>query len=631
MSKNILLLFLSPVRTAKVGDEIVISEAYYKNLEGDKTKTTNESAVRYLLKENIALDNIFVFASEKVRGKISYHDRNTNQDIDFVAEDGEPRTHLQFFIERVKKFLPNTEFETYDYDEKSFGDENLKSVAKMARLIQNFSANEDVTLHVDLTGGMRHISMIMLELTRLLEYSGLKIGRILYSNYDGDTRIGNVEEIQNIYALFQLIAGVEEFVNFGSVKALDIYYKDKKISEPLRKLLTAMRNFADAIKLCHYWKFRFAIENLHDAVRDFKPAPNDLQDILMERFIKRIRKNYAKLIDLRDLDDLRVIRWCLKNGYLQQALTLYTERIPEYLGEKNFLGQSEDKAKILTDKVAKDEMGRNRFFYLFSEIKPKEEHWKNIVTKYQRHLKNYAWPAVRKKIFDFEEWANKLDKELNKQKVSVKDELGLRPLIDTLTQISPKLNSSTSKLINELLPKLKQIKLGSEQTLELKKISVKEETQLRLQLETFAKIFQEPKLLINLNSPELEPLNKLIKKILPELEKVKYGVERQKIIANFMTTAKIDELSEVFDGASFVKNQNAYKMYDLLVEGFFFVNIPEENFLSIADKYFRIKKERNYANHAYDHDASEFKTTKDLRDFMLAALNEIKENIPHQP
>ena len=55
MAKNILLLFLSPVRTAKVGDEIVISEAYYKNLEGDKTKTTNESAVRYLLKENIAL------------------------------------------------------------------------------------------------------------------------------------------------------------------------------------------------------------------------------------------------------------------------------------------------------------------------------------------------------------------------------------------------------------------------------------------------------------------------------------------------------------------------------------------------------------------------------------------------
>ena len=117
---------------------------------------------------------------------------------------------------------------------------------------------------------------------------------------------------------------------------------------------------------------------------------------------------------------------------------------------------------------------------------------------------------------------------------------------------------------------------------------------------------------------------------MPELEKVIYGRERQKIIADFMATAKIDELSEVFDGASFVRNRNAYKMYDLLVEGFFFVNIPEEKFLSIADKYFRIKKERNYANHAYDHDASEFKAIEELRDFMLDALKEIEENIPLQ-
>lgn len=587
MAKNILLLFLSPIKTIKVGDRVIIPEASYENIDDEKTKTTNESAVRYLLQKNIIFDKIFIFASEKVRGKISHYDRTLKQNFDFVDDNNQPQTHLQFFTERVRKFLPNVDFEIYNYDEKISGDENLKSVAEMAQLIQNFLTDEEIILHVDLTGGMRHVNMMMLELTRLLEYSGLTVGKVLYSNYDVEKSVGNVEEIQNTYSVFQLIAGVEEFVNFGSVKALKLYYANKKVSCSLEKLLTAMENFAEAIKLCHYWKFRTAIENLHDAVRDFKPAPDDLQDILMDRFIKRIRKNYAKLIDLRDLDDLRVIRWCLENDYLQQALTLYTERIPEYLGEKKFLDQSESNAKILTDEVNNDNMGRNRFFYLFSEINPKEDRLgkilTKILTKYQRHLKSYAWPAIRKKNFDFEEWATKLDAAINEPNFSVKDE-----------------------------------------------------PRICLQLETLAKIFQDPKLLVNLNSPELEPLGKLFAELSPRLEQLKYGVERQKIIANFMTVAKVELLSKVFDGLSVevlykvfdgAKYPHAKKMYNLLVEGFFYVNIPEEKFLSIVEKYFVIKGERNHTNHAHEY-AGEFETSDDLRDFMLNALDEIEENLP---
>ena len=52
----------------------------------------------------------------------------------------------------------------------------------MAALIQKFAVGDEVTLHVDLTGGMCDVNIMMLDLTRLLEYSGLKIGRLLYSN-----------------------------------------------------------------------------------------------------------------------------------------------------------------------------------------------------------------------------------------------------------------------------------------------------------------------------------------------------------------------------------------------------------------------------------------------------------------
>ena len=212
MNKNILLLFLSDVKTKKIGDKVVISEADYENIAGEKTQITNESAVRYLL-QDFPIDKVFVFASKKVRNNL-------------LSIGGEPQTHLQYSLERLKKFLPDEECcFVFDYDEDGSGEENLKSVAKMAGVIQEFVGDEKVTLHVDLTGGMRHVNMMMLELTRLLEYSGLHIGKVLYSNYEPKSQSGRVEEVQNIYDLFQLMAGVEEFVNFGSVNALEIYYR----------------------------------------------------------------------------------------------------------------------------------------------------------------------------------------------------------------------------------------------------------------------------------------------------------------------------------------------------------------------------------------------------------------------
>ena len=161
-----------------------------------------------------------------------------------------------------------------------------------------------------------------------------KVEKILYSNRDYKTETGRVEEVQNIYDLFQLMAGIEEFVNFSSVNALERYYEGKRanLSEPLNQLLVAMKNFADAIKLCHYGQFNAAIKNLHDAVKDFEPT-DDVEDVLMSTFIALVRKDYADLIFPREKDDLRVICRCLDNDYLQQALILYTERIPEYLGK----------------------------------------------------------------------------------------------------------------------------------------------------------------------------------------------------------------------------------------------------------------------------------------------------------
>lgn len=561
MAKEILLLFLSDVKTKLVGDKVVVSGATYDNIAGEPALTTNESAVRYLLSKN-SPDKIFAFASKKVHETIA----------GYRTCDGREQTHLDFFLERIKKFCPGTAYEIYDYDETKTGEENLKSVAEMAGRIQKFAADDKVILHVDLTGGMRDINMMMLDLTRLLDYSGLTIGKLLYSNFGKKT----VEELQNIYDLFQLIAGVEEFVNFGSVKALNAYYKGKSISEPLKKLLNAMENFAEAIKLCHYGQFRDAIINLHDTVHDFdKYTSEDTEDILMARLIGRIKEDYHHIIVNRELDDAEVIRWCLNHDYLQQALTLYTERIPEYLGEK-IIVISEANAKIIANVVANDR--RNFFYYLLNVHSSNTDHIHDGFKFYCNAVKS---DTVGRKDVDVDAWLEKLRAKFEPLKNSLSDE-----------------------------------------------------QRIRMQLDTFNKIRRDPSLLLDLSAPELEPIREIIDKLSTELLAKERGFERRKIIFDFVNKLPNENFTEYFPEVVFAKDARekyswAFRSYELLFDKFFSVKIPEEKFLNIMRKYFRIQQERNQSNHARA-DFGDFVTAEELHKFMSAALDEIKDAVSDQ-
>ena len=580
MAKNIMLIFMSDVKTKLRDGKVAVSEATYTNVDGEKTLTTNESAVRYVLqKVTPTLDKIFIIASKMVR------------ENDIVARDGtkflfqdQPIKHLEYFKLRMKNFLPNVDAcindETvYPYDEKN--SQNLKSVAEMAGRIQNYSAqiDDEVVLHVDFSGGMRNVNMLMLDVIRLLEYSGITIGKLLYSNYNPKTEIGTVEEVKDIYDMFQLISGVEEFVQFGSVKALKKYYTVYKdnISTPLKNLINAMENFSEAIKLCHYGQFRESIENLHDAVNDFESNSDNVQDIIMERLIGRIKKDYEQLIKTRELDDLRVIRWCINNGYMQQALTLYTERVPEYLGQTGFIFQSEKESINLKKLVANDSMHRNAWYFLLNECKPRKNHLDKGISKFCYELKNTAMLAIRKNKFNYEDWWKNLNEQLESQNISCVDE-----------------------------------------------------KRLRLQLELLVQLKNNPEPLTNLASEKLEPIRAIINEIAPRLDEISEGWQRYRQIDTFISTEiKNPDMKKFFPTLKFAryfaeKYPNSLTMYEMIVEKIFEVKIPVETFLSIMDKYFRIKTERNQSNHAREDYIGEFPTAELLRKFMTAGLDEIE-------
>ena len=241
-------------------------------------------------------------------------------------------------------------------------------------MANKISASEPENVYADMTGGMRNSSMLMLSIMRLLEYNGIKVKQVFYSNWDKDTAINTenisnyislkgcspksekveakkkepniIDDVTNIYQLNNLIAGAEEFNKFGIADTLSIYLKNKNCcsSDSLNDLIDSMNNFSEYIKLCRAGNFDNAIKDLSDKKDTFKIKNNSnyTNDRLFYSLILPIiEKKYTKLFTIKDKPKkeqyLEIIKWCVDNGFLQQALTLCAEWIPDYIVQSNIL------------------------------------------------------------------------------------------------------------------------------------------------------------------------------------------------------------------------------------------------------------------------------------------------------
>ena len=316
-----MLAFVSPVNARSVSEPI-----RYGDVQGREYAAiqTNESAIvfveRKLEAAGESLSKIFLIASDFVKSKPA----PTGNEFGDV-------THLEFLKRRVAKEFPQLadRFSTEDYSEEGEDstklERNILQIARIADAVTEFAKDaEDVTVHADMTGGFRHTSMLMLSIIQLLKYRGVKIGEILYS--EPTSRV--VYRVTEIQRMFTLITGADEFVKFGSVEALNEYFG----AEPppaVRTLFEAMNRFSEAIKICRTSAIEAELKNLGEHIKAFREEPaKDLKSELFAKIIDTIEREYGRLIGSEG-SRAEIIRWCMRKGFWQQAMTLCTEWLPE--------------------------------------------------------------------------------------------------------------------------------------------------------------------------------------------------------------------------------------------------------------------------------------------------------------
>ena len=356
LETNFLLLFLSYNSKDP--------SCYQINDENVMTEHSNESAVRelaaYLQKRSQKIDKIFLFSSQATKKLL--------ENVDMTTVD--------FFKSRIKDFVPAENIIIVDYDESNYMNAALPDIGEMGKSIlaeaekiqREQGAAGNITIHADMTGGMRNASMMMLGVMRLLNFSGLQMGRILYSNFSSNRKRNFVEDSQDVYRFFDLVAGATEFAKYGSVEKLADYYKidvleqkpytaECNLNRELYELVNAMGYFAQSIKLCRYGDLEDACALLAKKIQAFTnlaPQNYDANDKLFATLLPTIEESYKTVLSAHD--DLDIITWCVKQGHLQQAMTLYTERVTEFIDKQGFYTLDDAIAKEINKKVKNEEI-----------------------------------------------------------------------------------------------------------------------------------------------------------------------------------------------------------------------------------------------------------------------------------
>ncbi len=262
----------------------------------------------------------------------------------------------------------DTAYEVFCKTIKSCAEENNISVPEILKIstseqvlaetiqkiVNEIRANDNI--YIDTTGGFRNSSYILMGVVRILEYSDIKLTKAVYSKYDKYNPENNsIVDVTDTYRMFDLINAVNTFTSVGNSHQLEEYFSATD-NETIRETINAMNEFSDAITLCRTSKLSEMLKKLNKCLESVTALESQSKDIILFKSLSEtIRNKFGVKNGKIEYPD--IVRWCLDNRLIQQAVTIYTEKMPEYFLNKKFFTVCEDTKKRFAEQNKKSNFG----------------------------------------------------------------------------------------------------------------------------------------------------------------------------------------------------------------------------------------------------------------------------------
>lgn len=346
---NVLIFFMSIMKL-----EIEIEDISYSlQCFGLKQKEvsgfqTNEAATKCLLhilnEKNETLDKIIYIATEDVLSKL--HKINL-------------LTTSKYFEETISEYCKNESLAQPSFESVKYTGKGSMSDIISKIIVQLNHADK---VYIDTTGGFRDSVSIIQLLSRFLEYSGISHPISFYS----DIVSKSVRDCSDTEELLLLLDGVNEFTSTGRSDILRTKCFKNDIYLEIRDLLDAMKMFTDAIQLCYTENLDKVLDKLLNSIEKAgKIESTESRIILLKQMLHIIKNKF--FMSKQKVDYCSIVMWCVDNGLIQQALTIYIERIPEYVFNNRIVEYSKERYTLILEETRKNPSKSNIEAVLFYE------------------------------------------------------------------------------------------------------------------------------------------------------------------------------------------------------------------------------------------------------------------------
>lgn len=363
---NIMLLFLSE---HKDGDRA--KEAVFQSDMADieiKGIQTSDAPTKYFLqyvKQNKGkiLDKIFCITSKMVKNN------GLEQYKKMVAEYCRNNNlHQPEIVEIPYDYQPGMANEDIKY---TLSDKVKQLYQGIVDNLANESTEKEIHIYIDYTGGLRDVNLFMVVLIRYLEFTQMKCEKVIYSNLNDK----EIVSIDYIYQLFYVINGISEFLQSGNSSLLrETILSNEEIAKKypyIKELLDSMNEFSDMMALCAVDSNMDTVLNkLYNSIEEVQKMKvseskeTEIAISMLKNLLKEIQKKLF-LDQSKQLSYLQIIKWCLSNNMIQQAITFYIEKVPKIYYDNNLIVWINEESKGLT---GHDEYSRQFYDILYDEI-----------------------------------------------------------------------------------------------------------------------------------------------------------------------------------------------------------------------------------------------------------------------
>lgn len=313
---------------------------------------TNDAPVQYLIDQVYAdkkkLEKVICLTTSRVNSpkKQDLAGKSVLDRLQMLIEEYLNKNYDQKSFASIEKIAVDYE-EGMDSTEKSEIDISRERIPQIFRELQK-KLEGCKYVYIDYTGGLRDTSFLMVVIIRFLESMGIECRKVVYSNFHCKPK-ALVDMTESHYKILQMINVTDEFLKSGNARGMEEFFKnmpDEKGCEKVRNVITALNEFSDTVNLCNLESLDEKIKMLVSSIEEFE-AEKENPNLYCEMFralLPTIKKNMYmdvkenRLIDANcHVNYPQVIRWCLNYNLIQQALTLYVEKMPVYYIEHQYI------------------------------------------------------------------------------------------------------------------------------------------------------------------------------------------------------------------------------------------------------------------------------------------------------